>query len=120
MLVERALRQPAGLHDVAHRHHRVAALGELGEGRRPDRFDRRALLALGNDRHGGHHPYRLSAWGPCAPPPLAARLATGGQGSPPPSRLALGGHRPPPAMPSTIFQASSAAGRTSLPDSAAR
>src|SRR5258707_3535975 len=92
MVEERALLQPAGLKDAAPGPHRVAALGELGEGRRPDRFDRRPLLALGNDRHGRHPPYRL----------------------------ALGGHRAPPAMPSTIFQASSAAGRTSLPDSAAR
>src|SRR5215831_13392658 len=91
VVVERALRQPAGLHDVAHRHHRVAALGELGKGRRADGFHGRPRLALGDLRGRGRHTHRLA-------------LA----------------HGAPPAMVSTIRQASSAVGRTSLPDSAAR
>ncbi len=98
VIVERALRQAAGLHDVAHRHHRIAALGELGEGGGTDRLDRLARFAL-----GGRTSVALDGW----------------RGDGASRRLALA-HRAAPAMPSTRRQPSSAAGRTSLPDSAAR
>jgi hypothetical protein len=92
VIVERALRQAAGLHDVAHRDDRIAALGELGEGRGADRLDRRPRLALGDRRR---------------------RLVDDAEG------LALA-HRGAPDILATIAQARSAAGLTSLPDSAAR
>ena len=90
VVVERTLRQPAGLHDVAHGDNRIAAFGELLECRGTDRLDRWQLLALGS----GHRNRQAR-------------------------RLALA-HIDPPTMSSTIFQPSSAAGRTSFPESAAR
>ena len=91
MIVEGALREPAGLHDVAHRDDRITTLCELGEGRGADGLDRRPRVAF----HGLRRP------------------VAGADG------LALA-HRDAPAMLATIDQARSAAGFTSLPDSAAR